>query len=198
MLGKILGVACVGLLQMITWIVLSSIVSAVIGAQYAPTAMSSASATQASMPKLVEFMSSIAWWVPVVFILYFLAGYFLYSALFAAVAAAANQEQDIQSLQLPVSLPLMIPFLLIGAVMNDPDGTLATAMSLVPMFTPTIMIIRIMATQVPVWQIVVSSVGLVLSFIGAVWAAGRIYRVGILSFGKKASYRDMLRWLLHG
>jgi ABC-2 type transport system permease protein len=156
------------------------------------------SAQSGAAPKILESIGSLPLWLPVVFLFYFLAGYFLYSALFAAVAAAANQEQDVQSLQLPVSLPLMIPFLFIGAVMNNPDGTLATVMSMVPLFTPTIMIIRIMATQVPVWQLIVSSVLLVLTFIGAVWAGGRIYRVGILSYGKKPSYRDLLRWMLQG
>lgn len=196
MFGKILGVACVGLLQMVSWIALSMLITYVAGAQYAPTPGGAAAAGMA--PKLVESIGTLSAWVPIAFLFYFLAGYFLYSALFAAVAAAANQEQDVQSLQLPVSLPLMIPFLFIGAVMNDPDGTLATVMSMIPLFTPTIMIIRVMATQVPVWQIVVSSVMLVLTFVGAVWAGGRIYRVGILSYGKKPSYRDMLRWLING
>ena len=197
MFGKILGVACVGLLQMIAWIALSMIITYVAGAQYAPGA-AGMSAQSGAAPKILESIGSLPLWLPVVFLFYFLAGYFLYSALFAAVAAAANQEQDVQSLQLPVSLPLMIPFLFIGAVMNNPDGTLATVMSMIPLFTPTIMIIRIMATQVPVWQLIVSSVLLVLTFIGAVWAGGRIYRVGILSYGKKPSYRDLLRWMLQG
>ncbi|MFM8569110.1 MAG: ABC transporter permease [Candidatus Kapaibacterium sp.] len=197
MLGKILGVACVGLLQMVSWIALSSLITYVAGAQYAAPAAGTMAASGVG-PKIIESIGTLSLWVPVAFLFYFLAGYFLYSALFAAVAAAANQEQDVQSLQLPVSLPLMIPFLFIGAVMNDPDGTLATVMSMIPLFTPTIMIIRVMATQVPVWQIVVSSVLLVLTFVGAVWAGGRIYRVGILSYGKKPSYRDMMRWLING
>lgn len=196
MFGKILGVACVGLLQMLTWIAISMIVTSVVGAQLNSNAGSQSAAGIA--PKILEGLGTISPWIPVAFLFYFLAGYFLYSALFAAVAAAANQEQDVQSLQLPVSLPLMIPFLFIGAVMNDPDGTLATVMSMIPLFTPTIMIIRIMATQVPVWQIVVSSVLLVVTFVGAVWAGGRIYRVGILSYGKKPSFRDLARWLIRG
>ncbi len=211
MLGKIIGVGAMGLVQIVLWIVMSyaigaiaaPVVQSLMGAD-APTAAQAMSAS-AGVPPAVGTpaaatpgfsMPSISPWIIIAFVFYFISGYFLYASLFAGVAAGADQEQDMQSLQLPITLPLIIPMLFIGNIISNPDGTLATVLSMIPFFTPVLMIVRIAATEVPLWQIIVSTVMLIATFIGAVWAAGRVYRVGILSYGKKASFRDMAKWLL--
>ncbi len=200
MLGKIAGVGAMGLVQIVLWIGLSMMMTTFAAPLLRDLMHANAQATahgvQAAQGGMPDFaIPSISPWIIIMFVFYFLSGYFLYASLFAAVAAGADQEQDMQSLQLPITLPLIIPMLFIGNIISNPDGTMAVVLSMIPLFTPVLMIVRIAATQVPLWQIVGSTVLLVATFLGAVWAAGRIYRVGILSYGKKASYGDMLRWL---
>lgn len=217
MMGKILGVGAIGLVQVAVWIALSAGISAVaVPLVQSLTGEKPVSAQQTMMsgvqsPEVKEMqeamkndgglpfaLPTISPWLIIGFVFYFLSGYLLYSALFAAIAAAADQEQDIQSLQMPVTLPLIIPMLFIGNIISAPDGTLATVLSMIPFFTPLLMIVRAAATTVPVWQLVVSSILLVATFIGAVWSAGRVYRVGILNYGKKASFKDIAKWLVRG
>ncbi len=205
MLGKILGVGGMGLVQIAIWISMSMLVTTfaapivthLLGASSSDSAMKMLQANDQQGLSMVFKMPNISPWIPIGFIFYFISGYFMYASLFAAVAAAADQEQDMQSLQMPITLPLIIPMLFIGNVISAPDGTLATVLSMIPFFTPVLMIVRVAATHVPVWQIIVSTLLVIGTFIGTVWAAGRIYRVGILSYGKKASFKDMARWLLH-
>ncbi|MBL7976653.1 MAG: ABC transporter permease [Candidatus Kapabacteria bacterium] len=206
MLGKILGVGAVGLLQVLLWVGMSAAVSALagpviqhfIGAGSPEQAVSMLQANKQSAAQLAFNLPSISPWLIIGFVFYFLSGYFLYSSLFAAVAAAADQEQDMQTLQIPITLPLIIPMLMIGNIISAPDGTLATVMSMIPFFTPTLMIVRCASTTVPMWQIVTSTILVIATFAGTVWAAGRIYRVGILSYGKKASFKDIAKWLVKG
>jgi ABC-2 type transport system permease protein len=217
MMGKILGVGAIGLVQVVVWIALSTGISAVavplvksltgekpVTAQQAmmsgmpSSEVKNMEATMKNDGGLPFTIPTISPWLIIGFVFYFLSGYFLYSALFAAIAAAADQEQDIQSLQMPVTLPLIIPMLFIGNIISAPDGTLATVLSMIPFFTPLLMIVRAAATTVPIWQLVVSSILLVVTFLAAVWSAGRVYRVGILNYGKKASFKDIAKWLVRG
>lgn len=204
MMGKIIGVGVVGLIQVLLWVAISSAIQAAaapmimkyLGASDPQQALGMLKASGQTLPQIAFHLPSISPWMIIGFIFYFLSGYFLYATLFAAIAAAADQEQDMQTLQLPITLPLIIPMLMIGRIMEAPDGTFATVLSMIPLFTPTLMMVRAGATSIPVWQIVASSVLMIATFFAAVWAAGRIYRVGILSYGKKASFKDMLRWLV--
>ncbi len=203
MLGKIIGVGAMGLVQIALWFAMSyaiggiatPIIQSMMGAD-AGTTVNAAQAMQTARASGGFSMPAISPWIVIAFVFYFLSGYFLYASLFAAAAAGADQEQDMQSLQMPITLPLIIPMLFIGNIISNPDGTLATVLSMIPFFTPVLMIVRIAATQVPPWQIIVSTIMLIATFLGAVWVAGRIYRVGILSYGKKASFADMARWIL--
>jgi ABC-2 type transport system permease protein len=128
------------------------------------------------------------------FIFYFLAGYLMYSSLFAAVGSAVDAEADTQQFILPVTIPLILSFILIQPIMDNPDGTLAFWMSIIPFTSPVIMMVRL-PFGVASWELLLSMVILVGTFIASTWLAGRIYRTGILMYGKKASYKELWKWL---
>jgi ABC-2 type transport system permease protein len=130
----------------------------------------------------------------VLILLYFLFGYVLYSALFAVVGASVNTESEAQQAQMPVTMLLVVAIIMFPVVLNEPSGQLAMVMGLVPFFSPIIMPIRYAASEVPVAEVVLSLAVLALSTLAIVWLASRIYRVGILMYGKRPSVREMLRW----
>jgi ABC-2 type transport system permease protein len=136
--------------------------------------------------------------VLVAFPLFFLLGYFFYGALFAGLGATFSSQQDAQSLTFLVMLPLIIGFAMFPVVLNNPEGPLAVVLSLIPFFTPLLMFLRISAVTPPLWQIVLS-VAVMLTSIGvAVVVAARIYRVGILMYGKRPTFPEMLKWIRSG
>tara|TARA_B100001093_G_scaffold403155_1_gene391085 strand:- start:509 stop:994 length:486 start_codon:yes stop_codon:yes gene_type:complete len=138
-----------------------------------------------NIPKLVGF-----------FIFYFLGGYLMYGALFAAAGAAVDAEADTQQFVLPLSSPLILTILLATQMMQEPNGTLATWLSFIPFSSPMAMMIRLPFGGVEPWEILLSTSLLILGFIGTTWVSARIYRIGILSYGKKANYRDLYKWIL--
>jgi ABC-2 type transport system permease protein len=138
-------------------------------------------------------------WVLIIpaFLLYFLAGYFLYSSLFAAVGSAIGDDLgEGQSLTLPISLPVIMAVYISINVAQNPDSPLAVFSSLFPLFSPIVMPARL-AAEPPLWQIAVSLVILIATTIFLVWLAGRIYRVGILMYGKKASFKELAKWVFY-
>ncbi|MBX3044176.1 MAG: ABC transporter permease [Candidatus Kapabacteria bacterium] len=203
MFGKVVGIGAVGLTQVLFWLILLVILFAAGGtiAQMfigAPdmAQMAGDAANQPEQAEIIKFFENftISPWVIVAFLFYFLAGYFIYSSLFAAVGSAVDQEQDASQLSMPVALPIIIPIMFIPNVMNNPDGTLATVLSLIPFFTPILMIARVAATDVPLWQIALSVVLLAGTFLLCLWVAAKIYRVGILMYGKKPTFKDLIKW----
>ena len=131
----------------------------------------------------------------VYFILYFLFGYLLYSSLYAAIGAAVDNETDTQQFMLPVILPLMLGvYVGFATVINDPHGTIATIFSMIPFTSPIVMLMRI-PFGVPWWQILISLLLLFGTFIAIVWVAAKIYMVGILMYGKKTSYKELIKWI---
>jgi ABC-2 type transport system permease protein len=133
------------------------------------------------------------------FFAYLLASVFLFGALFAAVGSACSDPKDAQSLQLPAMLPLIIPMFLLGPLLKEPHSTMATVLSLFPLFTPTLMLLRLSTPAgVPGWQPWVGLVGVVLFGALSVWAGGRIFRVGILMQGKPPRFADLIRWAIRG
>ena len=129
------------------------------------------------------------------FILYFLLGYLLYSSLYAAIGAAVDNETDTQQFMLPIMLPLMLGvYIGFATVINDPHGTVATVFSLIPFTSPIVMLMRI-PFGVPWWQILISLSLLFVSFLGIVWIAAKVYRVGILMYGKKINYKELMKWI---
>lgn len=203
MMGKVVGIGLVGLTQLTAWFVLGSIVTSVAGIALS----SSLPAPDPANPMMqggglsaVLAQEGIA--LPefqivsiLMFIFNFFAGYFLYASLFAAVGSAVDQEADANSLTFPITLPIGITMLFIGNVIAAPNGTLATVLSMIPLFSPILMTVRVAATDVPWWQLLGSMVLSVGGFFGAIWLASRIYRIGILSYGKKPSFKEIARWI---
>lgn len=220
MLGKVVGVGAVGLTQFALWIVLTLVLFVagqwiVIGDRY-----DAASQPQTPMTEIVEkqlqnestlnlaklsdndnlfnqirrinFPLMIG-----VFLFYFLGGYLLYSALMAAVGSAVDNDTDTQQFILPITLPLLLAYILSFSVFENPSSTMAVWMSIVPFTSPVIMMVRIAfgIDQGEIWQLYLSMFLLIITFIGAVWFSGRIYRVGILMYGKKPSIREIIKWI---
>lgn len=205
MLGKILGIATVGLLQFGIWISLTALASTAIGAlgllSPDPEQVAALSAADQAAPQLsgIEhaFGALNSLNLPGIlsmFLFYFLSGYLFYGALFAAVGAAVDSETDTQQFMLPLTLPLVLTFILATNIIENPHGPLAVAMSMIPFSAPIAMMIRI-PFGVPWYEVAASMSLMVLGFLGTVWIAGRIYRVGILSYGKKPTYADLWKWI---
>ncbi len=214
MMGKILGVAAIGLTQFVLWIVLTF--ALVTGASYAFNLNDYAQerveqqagsqevkeAQQAEQKHLVEKMMNEVSTVPITlllacFLFYFVGGYLIYSALFAAVGSAADSETDTQQFVLPVSAPLIIAFVAFQAVLQDPDGPVAFWMSMIPFTSPIIMMVRLPFGGVMTWELILSMVLLILGFIGITWIAARIYRIGILMYGKKVNLKEIGKWVFY-
>jgi ABC-2 type transport system permease protein len=221
MIGKIIGVALVGLTQFSLWIVLTLGLFSV-GGQFVKSRLSEVSGfdvsqTQNLPPEIAAQMNqaqagnmptdvlpdviNAAGTLPIAtiiisFLLYFLGGYLLYSALFGAVGSAVDVETDTQQFILPITIPLIAAFIIAQFVMRDPNGPLAFWASMIPFTSPIIMMVRI-PFGVPVWQIVVSISLLIGGFVFTTWLAARIYRIGILMYGKKITWKELSKWVFY-
>jgi len=202
MMGKILGIAAVGLTQFLVWVILSFVVTSagisIMGLKQDPAEIIGDSAVLDSPgardPGIWEMMETIPFtYVMVTFIIYFLGGYFLYASLFAVVGSAVDSDADSQQFMFPITIPLIISIVALGFVLNDPDGQIAFWMSMIPLTSPVIMLGRI-PFGVPFWQLAVSVMLLVGGFIFTTWVAGRIYRVGILTHGSRVGYKTLTKW----
>jgi ABC-2 type transport system permease protein len=177
--GKLLGVGAAGLTQFLVW---AACLAAISAAGAAGTGAAGA-LPELSPPLLVAF------------VLFFLLGYFLYGAMYASIGAAVNTTQEAQSLVFPVMMPLILSVVFYPMVLAAPDSTLSVALSLVPFFAPLLMFLRMTAVSPPAWQ-VASSMLLMLATIAVItWAAARIYRVGILMYGKRPTFPEIIRWV---
>jgi ABC-2 type transport system permease protein len=202
MLGKIIGIAGVALLQFLVWlvcgIVFYSIAIAVfIGDALDPAKLSADSPIPAdSLAFDVQHaLESINFpYLIGVFIFFFLVGYLLYAALFAAIGAAVDKESDTQQFMLPVSLPLIAAIVVLIRAIDEPNGVIATWFSMIPLTSPVVMMARA-PFNVPLYQMILSMVLLLLSFFFFTWVAGRIYRTGILMYGKKPSVKELFKWI---
>jgi ABC-2 type transport system permease protein len=201
-MGKVLGIGAVGLTQFALWVVLALAGLVALGTVLAgmvdPTALAGAdAATVEDLPidPSALTLANVPFDLIVYFLLFFLGGYLLYGSLFAAVGSAVEQESDAQSLQLPIMIPVILPALFLPFIADNPDAPASVALSLVPFFSPILMVVRAAATEVPFWQMGLALVLLALAFIGTIWVASRIYRVGILMYGKKATFKDLARWV---
>jgi len=180
--GKLLGVGAAGLTQFLVWALSLGAVSLLAAAP--------AAAGGFRLPEITPL-------VLVSFVVYFLLGYLLYSALFAAVGAAVNTTQEAQSLAFPVFMPLVLAMVFFPMVLQSPDSTLSTVLSLVPLLTPLLMFLRITILTPPMWQIGLSILLTGLTILGVLWVAARIYRVGILMYGKRPTFPEIVRWVAH-
>lgn len=221
MLGKIIGIALVGLTQFILWIVLTITIQTVtmnvlFKDQIADTAKQNAQVEKVMKNDLTagvdkmqkvkspnevielinEFQNINITKLLVCFGFYFLFGYLLYAALFAGIGSAVDSEADTQQFILPVTVPLIASFLIAQTVATDPDSSMAQFFSIFPLTSPIVMMVRL-PFDVPAWELLLSMVSLVIGFLFFTWLAGRIYRTGILMYGKKASWREIGKWLFY-
>ena len=209
MMGKILGVAAVAVVQVLIWGVLIVVAGSVVMPQLMPAdAMASVQAMQQGMPdaamggmdsdmlQIVAALTDLGYIVKifVCLLLFIVGGYLLYSAMFAAVGSAVDNVQDASQLQMPVTLPIILALLMMIAVIKDPNSSLAFWFSIIPFTSPVVMMARI-PYGIPAWEVALSLVLLYASFVAMVWLAGKIYRVGIFMYGKKPTFRELLKWM---
>jgi ABC-2 type transport system permease protein len=190
MLGKIIGVGLVGLTQFLLWIVLTTAVSYIASKNF--NAPQSPALGFFVALKTVNFAPIVAY-----FLFYFLTGFLLYSALFAAVGSAVDSETETQQFMFPITMPLLFTYILsFSFLIQAPDSALAMWLSFIPFTAPVAMMVRI-PFDPPAWQIAVSMAMMVIGFLFTTWIASRIYRVGILMYGKKASYGELVKWFFY-
>ncbi len=209
MLGKIIGTSLAGLTQFAIWLILGSVllmvVSAIFGIDMAEMQTPQQAALQQAMEnpevngKIQDIMQGF-FNLPltnliIAFILFFISGYLLYSSLYAAIGAAVDNETDTQQFMLPIIIPLILAvYIGIFTVIEDPHGTVSTIFSFIPFTSPVVMLMRI-PFGVPIWQQLLSLALLIGTFIFTVWIAAKIYRVGILMYGKKPTYKELIKWI---
>lgn len=213
MLGKIIGIAAVGLTQLLLWIILITVLSSVIPVLLSPDVLQQAQQANQSMPNMaqnntmalkvleVKGIMATANWPLIIgcFLFYFLGGYLFYAALFAAVGSVVNEDpQEAQSLMLPITMPIILGFIMMTSSIQNPSGPLAFWGSIIPFTSPIVMMSRIpsgVPDSVPYWQLGLSMLLLIAGFLFTTWLSGKIYRTGILMYGKKASWKEMIKWV---
>ena len=207
MLGKIFGTTLAGITQFAIWVVIlgvfSIIASGVLGLELGTgvgIAQDSAQLGDAASQEMAVAVAKEIWQLPltnliVMFFLYFIGGYLLYASFYAAIGAAVDSETDTQQFLLPILMPLIIAvYVGVFTVIEDPHGTVSQVFSFIPLTSPVVMLMRI-PFGVPLWQQIFSVLLLFITFMGTVWFAAKIYRVGILMYGKKPSYKELIKWL---
>lgn len=217
MMGKIIGIALVGLTQFMLWIVLTLAISTITvrvfvdkqdlqeittqaqgQSQLSPADQAKMDAATGPIADLQKSLAGLD--IPkiiLVFLFFFIGGYLFYSALYAAIGSAVDNETETQQFMMPVMMPLLLGYALsLSVVTNDPYGNTAFWLSMIPFTSPIAMVVRI-PYGVPNWELALSMFILVIGFIGTVWMAGRIYRVGILMYGKKTTFKEMFKWFMY-
>lgn len=210
MMGKIIGIALVGLTQFILWIILTASISTLAvkafvseddlkqNAKVEQSVGKSATAAAVQDNPISKIQKSMAnlevGKIVTVFLFFFVGGYLFYSALYAAIGSAVDSETETQQFMMPVMMPLFLGYALsLSVVTNDPYGQIAFWLSMIPFTSPIAMMVRL-PYGVPDWQLALSMFILVVGFIGTVWVAAKIYRVGILMYGKKTNFKEMVKW----
>ncbi|MEO7524665.1 MAG: ABC transporter permease [Ferruginibacter sp.] len=220
MMGKIIGIALVGLTQFLLWIILTVGISTVVSSVFIdknqikkqmmfkqsplgtalPQNIEDGTVSPSGNNEVTEMMSSLnSINFPLLigaFLFYFLGGYLLYGALFAAIGAAVDGEADTQQFMLPITIPLILSFVVAQSILQNPESKVGFWFSMIPFTSPVVMMVRIPFGVAP-WELALSMVLLVLGFIFTTWLAGRIYRTGILMYGKKVNWKELGKWLFY-
>ncbi len=217
MMGKVVGVALTGLTQFVAWLALTAILIIAVQSIFLPDLTKEALQQAESMQtvgslidnqilrpeateKTKEFfdmLKSINFGILIgSFLFYFIGGYLLYGSLFAAIGSAVDTDADTQQFMLPVTIPLIVAIMAMVNAMQNPDGPLAFWFSIIPLTSPVVMMARI-PFGVPYGELALSAALLILAFVGAIWLSAKIYRTGILIYGKKTSYRELWKWLTY-
>jgi ABC-2 type transport system permease protein len=200
LLGKVLGIGAMGVVQMVIWatlIMAGTVGSGFIIALFADPASLNLpdTASQQELLAAIDFQPpQLGADVFIWFVLFFLVGYLLYASIFAAIGSAVEQEADAQGFMLPVMIPIILSMVFMQPIIEEPNSTLAVVLSMLPLFSPVPMVVRVAVTDVPFWQVGGSFLLSLLAFFGAIWVSARIYRVGILMYGKKPSLKDLIKW----
>lgn len=184
MMGKILGIGAVGLTQYAVWALIGLVMSQY-GMSMVTSLVPAASGIKFAIPPYIFFY----------FVVFFILGYFLYGTLYAAVASTVNNEKEAQQMLMPITMFLVLPILLMTMVIKDPSGSTSVILSLIPFFAPIIMFMRICVLMPPAWQVALSIGLLGLTVVAMVWLAAKIYRIGILMYGKKPSLPEIVKWI---
>ena len=212
MAGKIIGTALVGLTQVAIWVVLGTVVMIGVQSFFSPESAQqmgqsimenqgqmNPAMTQAAQPnevmQVMEMISNLN--IPLIlfsFVFYFLAGYLLYSSLMGAIGAAVDNDEDSQQMIFPVTFPLILSIMVLFSIARNPEGSVAFWFSIIPFTSPVVMLARV-PYGVPAWELLLSMFLLVLTVVGAIAAAAKIYRVGLLMYGKKVNLKELIKWL---
>jgi ABC-2 type transport system permease protein len=212
MMGKIVGIALVGLTQLAFWVILGSAIYSGSKSFYPnhtqPQQIQSVmaqgqDAAQQAAPQMDKMQEVFSMFdtinFPLIigcFIFFFVGGYLLYSSMFAAVGSAIDTQEDAQQFIMPITLPIILSIIVMMSAIKNPEGPIAFWFSIIPFTSPIVMMARI-PFGVPAWQLALSMVLLVVTFVGMVWMAGKIYRTGILMYGKKPSWKEIGKWLMY-
>lgn len=217
MMGKIIGIGLVGLTQFVTWIILSLVIFQfaesymlneklheiqnqqqtveLFNTQPATQQNTEISMEDVELSGMFESLREIDFlFVLCVFVFYFITGFLLYASMFAAIGAAVDSETDTQQFMLPVTIPLVIGIIVMMNAITNPEGSLAYWFSIIPFTSPIVMMARI-GFDIPVSELILSASLLILTFIFMTWLSGKIYRIGILMYGKKTSYKEIIKWI---
>jgi len=212
MAGKIIGIALVALTQFLLWAILTGIIVGVVSSIFGISSMSQGqdlSQVQnmssgeldglmgnSQISGIVLGLMNFNWAAMLTtFIFFFIGGYLLYASLFAAIGSAVDNETDTQQFMMPVTVPLILAFVAAQGIIKNPDGALAFWMSIIPFTSPIIMPVRVAMGRYEVWELVLSIGLLIGAFLATVWIAAKIYKIGILMYGKKVSYKELWKWL---
>ncbi len=185
MLGKLIGVGAVGLTQYLIWSIIAVLVL-IYGASVA---------FMINPATVIENLPSFQISVFIYFIMFFLLGYFLYSTFYIIVGSMVDNEQDAQNVQMPIVIFLVIPMMVAPLILSHPDSTISTVLSLIPLLTPIVMFLRINILTPPFYQILISIILTLLTTLLMVWISARIYKVGMLIYGKKVNFPEIIKWL---
>lgn len=213
MMGKIIGIAGVGITQLLLWILLIIVLISSLQFFLPADTLQQVQDAQQNMPGAAQnntvalsimktkntFVNDVPWLLILgCFLFYFLGGYLFYAALFAAIGSVVNEDpQEAQSLMLPVTMPIIFGFIILSSSADNPDSPAAFWASLIPFTSPIVMMGRIahgVPEAVPVWQLLLSMALLIVGFLFTTWFAGKVYRTGILLYGKKPSWKEMIKW----
>ena len=217
MMGKIIGIALVGLTQFLLWVILTFAISSVVAGifvdpnQMKEQVMQRTTPIGTSIPDQEEVVSEVNTEMSNVFnainsinfplligtfLFYFLGGYLLYGALFAAIGSAVDAESDTQQFMLPITIPLILSIVVSQSILQNPESSMAFWFSMIPFTSPVVMMVRIPFGVAP-WELALSMAFMVIGFLFTTWIAGRIYRTGILMYGKKPSWKELGKWLFY-
>lgn len=194
MLGKVIGVGLVGLFQLTIWAATALYLGSS-GASFFGRIMNNGGGSAAASGGGPGFLAAISPALVIIFLVLFILGFLFYAAMFAAVGSMCSTVQDTQQVMMPVTLPIMLGIMTMFALINDPNGTLGRVITFIPFWAPFALPVRYSITPLPAVEVLGAIAVMIVSVLVVAWIAGRVYRVGILSYGKRATFRDVARWV---